>query len=209
MRRFFVAAAALSLAALGGCASVDNAPRASSAEAPESVGIGPHGKKLYYFMVFSNATPGQDDEFNRWYDRIHTPVMIERGDFVWGQRFRLSADQFVPERSDTGAPSARRQYLVIFAVETNDIKKVIADANRRLALPRNVPSKAMAYGTLQGLTYEALGPRTTQKQAQRMLAEETAAGRVPSPDVPAPPGSRFGRGVPVDGSAPQTSPPLQ
>jgi hypothetical protein len=79
-----------------------------------------------------------------------------------------------------------------------------------LALPRNVSSKAIQYGTLQGPLYEALGPQITQKQAQAMLAEETAAGRVPGPDVPAPPKKKsFPIGNDAAGTGPASGTPPQ
>lgn len=175
---------ALAVAVFGGgllgCATGDP-PRAASGPTA-SAGVGPHGKKLYYFMVFSNATAGQEEEFNRWYDTVHAPVMIESGDFVWAQRFALTAKQ------QPGSPELKkRKYLVIFAVETDDLEKVRADAMRRLALPRNLSSSTLDYSSLQSVTFEALGPAITQKQAQHILAKETAAGRVPPPDAPLPP----------------------
>jgi hypothetical protein len=137
-------------------------------------------------MVMSNATSGQDEEYNRWYDRIHAPIVIDGGDFVWAQRFELSPDQF----GGNGTPALKtRQYMVIFAVETNDVKATLAEVNRRLVLPRNVSSKSLDYTSLQGVSWKALGPPTTRKDATRLLAEETAAGRIPKPGDPAPPGS--------------------
>lgn len=156
-------------------------PASSSQPVPQ---VGPHGKQLYYFMVFSNATPGADEEFNRWYDQIHAPVMIESGDFIWAQRFELSPVQFGGGTVSPGFPI--RQYMVIFAIETDDIKKTVEDANRRMLLPRNISSKAIDYSSLLGVSYQALGPQTSQQEAQRMLAIETAAGRLPSPDAKGP-----------------------
>jgi hypothetical protein len=64
-------------------------------------GISPEGKKLYYFLVFSNATPGMEEEYNRWYDKIHAPVMIEQGDFIYAQRFAVMPRQPGQGRSQT------------------------------------------------------------------------------------------------------------
>lgn len=205
--RFLPLAATIAVcgAALTGCASTGGA---SSAIATSSkAGWGPHGKPLYYFMVLSNATPGQDEEFNRWYDRIHAPIVIDGGDFVWAQRFELSPDQF----AGNGTPELKtRQYMVMFAVESNDVKATIADANRRLALPRNVQSKSIAYGSLQAVSWKALGPPITRRDAARLLAEETAAGRVPKPGDPAPPRSGpqlSGDGPGAGGPPPSATPP--
>jgi hypothetical protein len=175
---------AVCAAALTGCASTSGT--SSAIGTSSKAGWGPHGKPLYYFMVLSNATPGQDEEYNRWYDRIHAPTVIDGGDFVWAQRFELSPDQF----AGNGTPALKtRQYMVIFAVESNDVKATLAEVNKRLALPRNVASKALDYGSLQAVSWKALGPPTTRKDATRLLAEETAAGRIPKPGDPAPSGS--------------------
>jgi hypothetical protein len=140
-------------------------------------------------MVYSNATPGQEDEFNRWYDRIHAPVMIEGGDFVWAQRFELN-DKGI---AGAGTRSLRkRQFMVMFAFETNDIDATLKEMNTRLAMPRNTESPAIDYSSLQAVTWRALGPATTQKDAIRLLAEEEAAGHVPKPGAPALPGAYVG-----------------
>lgn len=144
---------------------------------PVADGIGPHGKKLYHFMVFSNATPGMEGEYNRWYDRIHAPVMIESGDFISAQRFAYSPVQL------GGSKLPKRGYMVLFTIETDDIARVAADVDRRMHLPRNIRSDALDYNSLLSYTFVAVGPPTTQKEAQRILAEETAAGRVPAADA--------------------------
>ena len=208
MRSLFLAATLVVCgAALTGCASTGGSP--SAVGTSSKAGWGPHGKPLYYFMVLSNPTPGQDEEYNRWYDRIHAPIVINGGDFVWTQRFELSPDQF----AGSGTPALKtRQYMVIFAVETNDIKGTLAEVNKRLTLPSNVSSKSLDYGSLQAVSWKALGPPTSRKDAARLIAEETAAGRIPKPGDPPPPGSeRAGPpGARVAGPAPAAggSPPV-
>jgi hypothetical protein len=152
------------------------APTAAAAPATPvwtPAGWGPHGKKLYYFMVFADAIPGKEQELDRWYERIHAPVVIEDGDFVSAQRFTYSPVQL------GGAELPKRQHLVIFTIETNDIAKVAAETNARLRLPRNVRGDALDYKSLLTYTFEAIGPQMSKKQAQKVLAEETAAGHLP------------------------------
>ena len=175
MRFLSIFAIALWGATFVGCAT--NGGYSSPDIATSSkAGWGPHGKPLYYFMVYGNPAPGKEDEFNVWYDRIHGPIIIEEGDFVWTQRFELSPDQF----AGNGTPALKtRQFMVIFAIETNDIKASLAEVNKRLALPRNVQSASLDGRSLQAISWKALGPPTTQKDAKRLLAEEMAAGRVP------------------------------
>jgi hypothetical protein len=127
-------------------------------------------------MVYSNAAPGKEKEFNTWYDHIHAPMVIEGGEFVWAQRFELSPEQFAMG----GTPELKtRQFMVIFAIETNDINASLAEVNKRLMLPRNVQSSSMDGGSLQAVSWKALGPPITQQDAKHLLAEEMLAGRVP------------------------------
>lgn len=169
------AAIALCGVALAGCASTSGWSSPAVATSSRS-GWGPHGKPLYISMVYSNATPGQEDEFNRWYDRVHAPIVIEGGEFVWAQRFELSPSQF----AGGGTPALKtRQFLVMFAIETNDVDASLKEVNDRLRLPRNTKSTALDYKSLQSVSWKALGPPITQKDAIRLLAEETAAGNVP------------------------------
>ena len=175
MRFLSIFAVALWGATLVGCATHGgySSPQVGTSS---KAGWGPNGKPLYYFMVYSNAAPGKEDEFNTWYDRIHAPIVIEEGDFVWTQRFELSPEQF----AGTGTPALKtRQFMVIFAIETNDIKASLVEVNKRLGLPRNVQSSSLDGSSLQAVSWKALGPPTTQQDARRLLAEEMAAGRVP------------------------------
>jgi hypothetical protein len=175
MRFLSVFAVALCVATFGGCATTGGY---SSPEVGTSskAGWGPHGKPLYYFMIYSNSAPGKEKEFNTWYDRIHAPMVIEGGDFVSAQRFELSPEQFAMG----GTPELKtRQFMVIFAIETNDIKGSLAEVNKRLGLPRNVQSSSMDGGSLQAVSWKALGPPITQQDAKRLLEEEMRAGRVP------------------------------
>jgi len=140
---------------------------------------GPSGKPLYYFMVYSNPTDGKEDEYNRWYDRIHAPVVIEGGDFVWAQRFELAPED--ESFAGPGTPELKtRKYMVIFAAESDNIKETLRDANERLAMTRNTRSDSLDYSTLQAVSWKALGPPTTQAQAKKWLAEEEAAGNIPA-----------------------------
>jgi hypothetical protein len=169
---------------------------------PMPMGYGPNGKPLYFFMVFSDPTAGQEEEFNAWYDRIHAPVVIEGGDFVWAQRFVMAP----PDVTFGGGNPTKSRYLVIFAAETDNIKKTLDDAKRRLALPRNTRSSALDYSTLSGLNFQAVGPLITQKYAKELLAAEEKAGRLPAMDAPIPPGYRGVGAGRNDGGPPGSSP---
>jgi hypothetical protein len=169
----FLSTVAIALwgAALAGCAT--NGGYSSPDIATSSkAGWGPHGKPLYYWMVLSNPAPGKEKEFNTWYDRIHAPIVIEKGDFVWTQRFELT--KF---RGTAGLEE--RQYMVLFVMETDDLQATMAALDERTKVPRNVQSASLDGTSLQSVMWKALGPPTSQKDAALLLAEEMAAGRVP------------------------------
>ena len=48
------------------------------------------------FLVFSNATAGQDAEFNQWYDSVHVPDVLDVPGVESAQRYDL-APMEVPE----------------------------------------------------------------------------------------------------------------
>jgi hypothetical protein len=187
-------------------ASIPPGPKTQTAPLPAPsipMGYGPHGKPFYLFMVFSDPTPGQEEEFNNWYNRIHAPVVIEGGDFIWAQRFVTAP----PDVKFGGGNPTKSRYLVIFAVESDNIKKTLEDAYRRLALPRNTRSSSLDYGTLSGLNWQAVGPLITQKQARKLLAAEEKAGRLPAMDAPIPPGFRGVGAGRDDGGPPRAAGP--
>lgn len=65
-----------------------------------------------------------EDEFNRWYDEVHIPQVVERvPGVVGGRRFKLSAVQV-----DTDHLPAR-EYLSLYELDTADLQETA----RRLA----------------------------------------------------------------------------
>jgi hypothetical protein len=48
-------------------------------------------------VVFTNAAPGRDAEFNRWYDEVHVGEVLASGPFLSCQRFQLSSAQIEAE----------------------------------------------------------------------------------------------------------------
>ena len=47
----------------------------------------------HLFVVFTNAEPGREAEFNEWYDKNHFDEIMAIEGFLWGQRFELHPDQ--------------------------------------------------------------------------------------------------------------------
>jgi len=64
----------------------------------------------HVLLVFTNSTPGDDEEFNRWYDEVHLKEVLETPGFVAAERFDLSKTQM------DDAEHAHR-YLSIYEIE--------------------------------------------------------------------------------------------
>jgi hypothetical protein len=76
----------------------------------------------YNFIVFTNATPGQEQEFNRWYDEIHLPEVASIPGIVGGRRLALAGP----------ADGQDHRYLAIYDLETDDPGAVLAEIGRRM-----------------------------------------------------------------------------
>ena len=74
-------------------------------------------------VVLSNASKGQEAEYEAWYDQQHVPDVLRIPGFVSGQRYVLNRAL---------APNAVvPKYMVVFDFETNDLEATIADLKRR------------------------------------------------------------------------------
>lgn len=61
-------------------------------------------------LVFTNATDGDDAEFNRWYDEVHLKEVLEAPGFVAAERFDLGSAQM--DEADRA-----HRYLAIYEIE--------------------------------------------------------------------------------------------
>ena len=73
-------------------------------------------------IVFSNCTEGSDEEFNRWYDEIHAPEVIEKTPITGCRRYRRSDAQMTD--------GAKFRYLAIyeFDCDAESVKKALGEA---------------------------------------------------------------------------------
>jgi len=74
----------------------------------------------YIMVVESNPTPGDDAEYNKWYDEIHIPEVCAIPGITGGRRYA----------SDPAAPG-ERPYLAIYDMETDDPQKVMSELTSR------------------------------------------------------------------------------
>jgi hypothetical protein len=101
-------------------------------------------------LLFTNAEPGRDEEFNDWYDAVHLPEMLALPGMIRGSRFRLSDAS--PTSSD---PSGK--YLALYDLETDDLEGMLAELEARA--PGMAWSSSLILqgeGAPQGLLYEPI-----------------------------------------------------
>lgn len=70
----------------------------------------------YILVVGTNATPGNDAEFNKWYDEVHIPEVCAIPGVTGAKRYE----------ADSAAPG-ERPYLAIYELETDDPNNVLAE----------------------------------------------------------------------------------
>ena len=67
------------------------------------------------FLALSNATSGDvEDEFNRWYDDVHSQEVLALAGVRSVRRFRLAPAQVMPGDGDG------HRYLALYEVDTDD-----------------------------------------------------------------------------------------
>jgi hypothetical protein len=101
-----------------------------------------------YFLVFSNAVEGREDEYNDWYDNVHLREVVAVDGILSAQRFKLTDAQ-------AGEIPAHR-YLAIYEVDGSRVKAVIQNL---LAAPGNMQmSDAIDLKTAKLAVYSAITP---------------------------------------------------
>ena len=103
-------------------------------------------------LVFTNATDGDDAEFNRWYDEVHLKEVLEAPGFVAAERFDLSGAQM------DEAERAHR-YLAIYEIEGDPAAAL--KSLRELAPQMNMTSTLA--GDAATSLYSQISPRMIEQ----------------------------------------------
>jgi hypothetical protein len=82
----------------------------------------------YAYVVFSEPTPGQEAEYNRWYNEQHLGDVLKIDGFVAAQRFKLA-----PKPGE--APGATPKYLAIYEIDSQDVGATLAQVRARANTP--------------------------------------------------------------------------
>jgi hypothetical protein len=65
-------------------------------------------------LVLTNSKPGQEAEFNDWYDKVHIHDILSVPGIEWAQRFRISQVKRGDSYKTMPAPF---QYLALYELE--------------------------------------------------------------------------------------------
>lgn len=82
----------------------------------------------FVIAVLTNPKPGQEAEFNDWYDNRHIPDVLAIPDVLSAQRYDLAPVQ----RMDPPHPYG---YFAFYEVETDDLAALIEDMRARGGTP--------------------------------------------------------------------------
>lgn len=119
-------------------------PRALS---PVTANVAPADRVLY--IVLTNATPGDDEEFNRWYSDTHIPDVLDVPGFVAAQRFR-----FVDHPALQGNPFG---YAALYEIRADVVGEALAELAARAGTERMVLSPTLATDELHAVVFAPLG----------------------------------------------------
>lgn len=102
----------------------------------------------YKMLVLSRPTPGNEAQYNDWYQNIHLKQIVAIPGFVSAQRFKLAVNM----QGDATYP-----YMAIYEVEADDI----ATAHAALVDAANnggiAVSQAFDYDSVYASIYEPFG----------------------------------------------------
>lgn len=111
------------------------------------------------FFVFSNATKGQDREFNDWYDNTHLGEVVSVPGITAAQRYTL--DELELPDDDSGASGPAHRYLAVYEVET-DAATAMKDFMGRLETGEMTLSPALDLASVTMGFWSPSGPRKTR-----------------------------------------------
>ncbi len=108
--------------------------------------------KTHRLIVFSQPSPGREDEYNRWYDEVHLREVLEIDGFVAAQRFRLGDAQIGEPGSEAPAP-----YLAIYEIEAESLEAALGKLDA--ASGTMDMSEALDLPSARAIAYSAIGER--------------------------------------------------
>lgn len=105
-------------------------------------------------MALMNAAPGQDEEFNRWYEERHLGDVLSIEGMVRATRYRIAG----AVHADGAAPWS---YLTLYEVEAAAAASVAQELGRRRGTPALQMSEALDDARLS-LFFEKISERSAE-----------------------------------------------
>lgn len=106
----------------------------------------------YRILAMTNCMPGQDAEFNRWYDERHLHDVLAVPGVVSAQRFKTS-DGF-------DSPLSYR-YITLYELNTDDPGAVLQELGKRIGTNVMPASPSLDMSSAGVLILEAVGESVT------------------------------------------------
>jgi hypothetical protein len=104
----------------------------------------------YKLIVFSDAAPGRDDDYNDWYNNQHLQDVVAVPGFVSAQRFKLNTPMI-------GEFATR--YMAIYEIDADDVQTAMAAIGARAGTDQMVVSDAIDMGSTTAGFFEVCSER--------------------------------------------------
>lgn len=98
------------------------------------------------YIVRTNAVRGREAEFDRWYDTVHLPEVLALPGFLSAQRYRLSAQQVLPDQ--------QHGWLAVYEIDSSDIAGTL---DRLRGATHLQMSDALDLASIDAAVFEAHG----------------------------------------------------
>ena len=109
------------------------------------------------YLVFSNPTPGKEDEFNQWYDEVHVRDVLATPGMLSAQRYKL-ADAAIS--GEGGMPPPPQRYLLVYEME-GDIDVIMGKVSEAAMSGTMVMSDALDMTSIAMSFWKPTGSKIT------------------------------------------------
>ncbi|MBW8783713.1 MAG: hypothetical protein JF593_03600 [Novosphingobium sp.] len=90
----------------------------------------------YKMIALTSPTPGNEDEYHRWYQDVHLPEIVSFPGMVSARRFKVAVPLQDP---------IKYQYLAIYEIDTDDLGQTLGQFGTRQLTQTDASDNANAY----------------------------------------------------------------